>query len=226
VARRDASPSPSAGEGQPAEGRQGEGPSRPITTAPLPAAADSHPLPQRGEGFVLLGEFGRSHGLRGEVRLKSFTADPASIGAYGPLRTEQGRPVVLVSVRPAGGASPDMLVARVEGVATRAAAEALNRVRLYAARDQLGTPEADDEFFAADLIGLPVQTRSGDVLGAVAAVPNYGGGDLLEIAPAGGGPTALLPFTKAFVPAVDFAAKRVVIDPPDDLFTAGADDRD
>jgi 16S rRNA processing protein RimM len=161
--------------------------------------------------------------LRGEVRLKSFAADPAAIASYGPLRAEDGRTVTLAAVRPAGGGQPDMLIARVEGVASREAAEALNRLRLYAAREQLGATAAD-EFFAADLIGLRAESASGTILGTIVAVPDYGGGDLLEIAPAGGGPTALLPFTKAFVPAVDLAGGRVVIDPPDDLF-ATTDDR-
>lgn len=174
-------------------------------------------------GLVLLGEFGRAHGLRGEVRLKSFTADPAAIATYGALRTEDGRAVVLTSVRPAGG-SPDLLVARVEGVTSREGAEALNGVRLHAAREQLGAPESEDEFLTADLVGVTVESPSGERLGRVVAVPNYGGGDLLEIAPAGGGATALLPFTKAFVPRVDLAGHRVVIDPPDDLFAGGEPD--
>jgi 16S rRNA processing protein RimM len=173
---------------------------------------------------VLLGEFGRAHGLRGEVRLKSFTSDPAAVATYGPLRTEAGSEVRLTAVRPVGGAHPDMLIAQVEGVASREAAEALNRTRLYAAREQLGSPAAEDEFFAADLIGLAVESTAGETVGTVIAVPDYGGGDLLEIAPAGGGAPALLPFTKAFVPLVDIAGKRVVVDPPEDLFSITPDE--
>jgi 16S rRNA processing protein RimM len=152
--------------------------------------------------------------LRGEVRVKSFTAEPAAIASYGPLRSEDGRVFVLQSARPAGG-SPDMLIVRVEGVATREAAEALSRTRLYAARERLPPPEDEDEFLAADLVGLDVEDAAGRRLGRIVAVPNYGGGDLLEIAPAAGGPTALLPFAKAFVPVVDPAAGRVVVDAPD-----------
>jgi 16S rRNA processing protein RimM len=161
--------------------------------------------------------------LRGEVRLKSFTAEPAAIATYGPLVADGGRRLVLTGVRPAGGA-PDMLVVRVEGIATREAAKALNRIRLHAPRDRLPPPE-EDEFLAADLIGLAVETAAGETLGTVVAVPDYGGGDLLEIAPAGGGRTALLPFTKAFVPAVDLTGRRVVVDPPDDLFEGTSDGR-
>jgi 16S rRNA processing protein RimM len=190
----------------------------PATPAPAP--------PRKGEGkddLILLGEFGRAHGLRGEVRLKSFAAEPAAIASYGPLFAQDGRRFVLTSVRAAGGGSPDMLIARVEGVETREAAEVLNGVRLYAPRDRLPPPESEDEFLAADLIGLKVESTAGAALGTVVAVPNYGGGDLLEIAPPRG-PTALLPFTKAFVPTVDLAGKRVVIDPPDDLIQSAPDE--
>jgi 16S rRNA processing protein RimM len=147
------------------------------------------------------------------VRLKSFTADPTAIATYGPLTADDGRRVVLTSVRQAPGGAPDLLVARVEGVGTREAAEALNRVRLSVSREKLGHPE-EDEFFAADLIGLAAETPDGEPLGTIVAVPDYGGGDLLEIAPPRG-PTALVPFTKAFVPAIDLAARRVVVDAPD-----------
>jgi 16S rRNA processing protein RimM len=167
---------------------------------------------------VLVGEFGRPHGLKGEVRLKSYTADPLAIGAYGPLATEAGRTLTLVSVRPAPGAAPDLLIARVEGVTTREAAEALSRTRLHVDRGRLPPPADADEFLIADLVGLTVETPAGEALGTVAAVPNYGGGDLLEIAPAGGGATALLPFTRAFVPRVDLAAGRIVAEAPADLF--------
>jgi 16S rRNA processing protein RimM len=167
---------------------------------------------------VLLGEFGRAHGLKGEVRLKSFTADPAAIASYGPLLTTGGQAVVLTGLRPAPGSAPDLLIAGVDGVTTREAAEALNRIRLFVARGKLPPPDDEDEFFLADLIGLTAVAPGGRVLGTVVAVPNFGGGDLLEIAPAGPGPSAFLPFTKAFVPLVDMAGRRVVVDAPDDLF--------
>nr|WP_201862094.1 ribosome maturation factor RimM [Microvirga soli] len=165
-----------------------------------------------------MGEFGRAHGLKGEVRLKSHTADPRAIAGYRPLIASNGKTYSLKSVRAAPGDAPDLLIAVVDGVTTREASEALNRVQLYIERDKLPPPDEEDEFLLADLIGLSVQTEAGDIIGTVVAVPNYGGGDLLEIAPAQKGPTALLPFTKAFVPVVDVAAKRIVAAPPDDLF--------
>ncbi|WP_246732872.1 ribosome maturation factor RimM [Methylobacterium sp. BTF04] len=165
-----------------------------------------------------MGEFGRAHGLNGEVRLKSYTGDPQAIGSYGPLIGADGRRIEFTDLRRAGGASADVLVVRVKGVADRTGAEALNRLALYVPRDRLGAVADEDEFFTADLVGLDVVDLEGKVLGTVADVPNYGGGDLLEIKPALGGPTALLPFTKAFVPTLDVAGGRVIVDPPDDLF--------
>jgi 16S rRNA processing protein RimM len=200
------------------------GSARAGSPAPSGAAAARAPtLPRRERedhpsDLVLLGEFGRAHGLRGEVRLKSHTDDPRAIADYVPLVGSDGRAYTLRTVRPAPGGVPDLLVAVVDGVSTREAAEALNQVRLSVPRDRLRPPVDEDEFLLADLIGLRVETRSGEAVGTIVAVPDYGGGDLLEIQPAQGGATALLPFTKAFVPDVDIAERRVVIDPPDDFF--------
>jgi 16S rRNA processing protein RimM len=185
----------------------------------------------RGEGgrsvldqkndLVLVGEFGRAHGLKGEVRLKSHTGEPDAIADYKPLIASNGRTYSLKTVRQAPGGAPDLLIAVVDGVTTREASEALNRVQLYVERNKLPPPDEEDEFLLADLIGLSVQNEAGDTIGTIVGVPNYGGGDLLEIAPAQKGPTALLPFTKAFVPVVDIAGKRVVAALPDDFFEVG-----
>jgi 16S rRNA processing protein RimM len=152
------------------------------------------------------------------VRLKSHTGDPQAIADYRPLIAGNGRSVSLKSVRQAPGGVPDLLIAVVDGVATREAAEALNRVALYVERERLPPPAEEDEFLLADLIGLTVETEAGKTIGTVVAVPNYGGGDLIEIAPVSKGPTALLPFTRAFVPLVDIGGRRIVAAPPDDLF--------
>ena len=174
-------------------------------------------------GLVLLGEFGRAHGLAGEVRLKSHTGDPKAIASYGPLTGQDGRAYVIKTVRQAAGDQPDLLVVRVEGVSTREAAEALNRLRLHVPREKLGEPE-EDEFFLADLVGLRVEGPEGE-LGRIVAVPDYGGGELLEIALPGRRQTALLPFTKALVPLVDVAAGLVRIDPPEGWLDEGDDER-
>ncbi|KQO74343.1 MULTISPECIES: ribosome maturation factor RimM [unclassified Methylobacterium] len=188
------------------------------TSAHRPRPEADAPLPPTDPSLVQMGEFGRAHGLNGEVRLKSYTGDPQAIASYGPLIGADGRRVELTDVRQAGGASPDLLVVRVKGVGDRTGAEGLNRLALYLPRERLGTVSDADEFFTADLVGLAVVDTQGTVLGTVADVPNYGGGDLLEIKPALGGATALLPFTKIFVPELDIAGGRVVVDPPEDLF--------
>ncbi len=159
---------------------------------------------------ILVGEIGRPHGVRGLMKLRSFTADPAAIASYGPLTDEAGTRRFALTLLAEG-------LARIEGIADRDAAARLTGTKLYVDRDRLPPPE-EEEFLLADLIGLSVVDASGETLGTVVAVPNYGGGDLLEIAPARGGATALLPFTRAFVPQVDIAGKRVVAAPPDDLF--------
>ncbi|HEY0441082.1 MAG TPA: ribosome maturation factor RimM [Xanthobacteraceae bacterium] len=166
------------------------------------------------ERRVCVGQFGAAHGIRGEVRLKAFTADPLAIRQYGPLQSEDGaRTFEIVSLRPA----KDMLVARLKGVDDRNAAETLCNLRLYVPRERLAPPE-EDEFYHADLIGLAAVDTTGQPLGTVAGVPNYGAGDLLEIAPAGGGATVLLPFSKAAVPHIDIAGGRVTVDPPAGTF--------
>jgi len=106
-----------------------------------------------------------------------------------------------------------MLVARLKGVSNRDAAETLKNLRLYVAREKLPAP-ADDEFYVADLIGLAAETPGGDALGTVKAVHNFGAGDLIEIAPADGSATMMLPFTEATVPTIDIAGKRIVVEPP------------
>lgn len=190
-----------------------------VTTArkgppPKPAALDP--------SLVLLGEFGRPHGLHGELRLKSYTGEPRAIAGYGPLRASNGRTLELLDVRPAPGAAPDILLVRVRGVDDRTGAEALNRVTLAIDRAALGEPE-EEEFFLADLIGASVVDGAGALIGSVVAVPNYGGGDLLEIRPAQGGASALLPFTKAFVPSLDLPGRRIVAALPEDFFAAAGE---
>ncbi len=166
------------------------------------------------KNLVLLGRFGAPHGVRGEIRLQSFTANPLAIGDYGPLFDATGaRRFVLASVRPQG---KDMLVARVEGVADRSGAEALTGVELYISRENLPEPE-EEEFYLADLEGLCAETAEGALLGEVIAVRNFGAGDILEVRPPQGGETLLYPFTKAVVPVVDISGGRVVVAPPQEV---------
>ena len=160
--------------------------------------------------LVCLGQIGAAHGVRGEVRLRSFTADPAAIATYGPLETEDGRVFAIESLRPA----KDHFVVRLSGIADRDAAEQLANTKLYVPRERLPEPEEPDEFYHADLVGLAVLNRAGQRLGTVVAVHNFGAGNLIEVRPDGGGKTELVPFDAATVPTVDLAAGKIVIDPP------------
>jgi 16S rRNA processing protein RimM len=161
-------------------------------------------------GRVCLGQIGAAHGLRGEVRLRSFTADPAAITSYGPLESEDGRVFKIETMRPA----KDHFVAKISGIADRNAAELLKNIKLYVPRERLPAPEQPDEFYHADLIGLSVVDRAGQKLGTVVAVHNFGAGDLIEVTPQAGGKTELLPFDATHVPTVDIAAGRIVVVPP------------
>ncbi|MGA8602570.1 MAG: ribosome maturation factor RimM [Beijerinckiaceae bacterium] len=164
-----------------------------------------------GSSKILVGAFGAAHGIRGEVRLKSFTANPAAIGIYGPLQDESGtRHFMIEALRPIG---KDLLVARVNGVSDRNAAEALNGTELFVSRDALPAPD-EGEFYHADLIGSRVEDDQGRVFGSVVAVHNFGAGDILEIAPstdAADQTTAMLAFTRALVPVVDVEGGRIVV---------------
>lgn len=164
-----------------------------------------------------VGELGRAHGVRGEVRVKSFTEDPLTLGRLGPLTAADGRRIVIEDLRRAPGGAPDILIARIEGVADRNAAEALTRLALYAPRATLGAADAPDEWLVEDLIGLEARDAAGTSYGRIVAVPDFGAGDLLEILPPGARTSVYLPFTKAFAPHVDVAAGHVVIAPPEDF---------
>ncbi|MDA0653883.1 MAG: ribosome maturation factor RimM [Proteobacteria bacterium] len=161
-----------------------------------------------GGNRICLGEIAGPHGLGGSVRVRSFAATPEDLGAYGPLTDKGGRTLRILSLRRAG----DGLLVRFDGIGDRSAAEALRGARLFVDRDRLPPPQPD-EYYHADLIGLAVERTTGEPLGAVAAVRNYGAGDLLEVALPGGG-SELIPFADEFVPVVDIAAGRVVADPP------------
>ena len=158
-----------------------------------------------------MGVFGAPQGVRGEVRVKSLTGEPSAIGVYGPLTNKgRSRSFAFESLRPL---KDDMLVARLTGVSTREAAEALKGVEIFARRDQL-PPPSEDEFYYDDLVGLEAVDAAGGRIGRVVSLMNHGAGDVLEIAPVGGGETLLLPFTKGVVTRIDFDDGRVVIEPP------------
>ncbi|MCS5601056.1 MAG: ribosome maturation factor RimM [Paracoccus sp.] len=159
------------------------------------------------EDRICVGAIAGAFGVRGEVRLKSFCAQPSDIAGYGPLTSEDGKRSFAVTLtRPVTGG----LGARLSGITTREAAEALRGTTLWAPRAALPSLP-DDEFYHADLIGLEVVDTGGQVLGRVRAIFDHGAGDILEIV---GRDQILLPFTRQVVPTVDLAAGRIVADPP------------
>jgi 16S rRNA processing protein RimM len=169
-----------------------------------------------GGARICLGQIGAAHGVRGEVRLRSFTSDPAAIADYGPLETEDGRVFEIETMRPA----KDHFVVRLAGVRDRDAASALANTRLYVPRERLPQTQEPDEFYHADLIGLAVVDRAGNNLGTVIAIHNFGAGDLIEVRAGASGHSELVPFDTTHVPAVDIASGTIVVDPPQGLFKA------
>jgi 16S rRNA processing protein RimM len=161
---------------------------------------------------ICVARIGAAHGVRGAVKLWTFTEDPLAVKHYGPLFTKDGaRQFEMAHVREA----KDHLVATFKGVSTRDEAERLNGIELYVPRERL--PETDDEeYYHADLVGLAAVTTTDQPLGKVVAIHNFGAGDIIEIAPPQG-PTMLLPFTNAVVPTVDLAGGRVVIEFPEEI---------
>ena len=165
-------------------------------------------------GLVEVGVLGAPHGVKGETRLKSFTADPLGIQDYQPLTDKTGQRRFII--RSARLIKDDMLVVALEGVADRTAAEALTNVTLWVPRTQLPEPD-EEEFYHADLIGLVAYAPDGIAVGTVTAVHDFGAGDILDIAPVVDGPSLLVPFTKAIVPVVDLAAGRLTVILPDEV---------
>ncbi len=160
---------------------------------------------------LLMGRIGAAHGIKGEVRIQSFTEEPLALADYGPLSTN--KPGLVIEIE-AARATTNVLVARLKGVTDRTQAEKLNGVELYVDRDKLPPTEEEDDFYHADLIGLDVRLSDGSVLGKVTAIPNFGAGDLLEVRDERTGDTYLYPFTKAVVPEVHIAEGYLVIEVP------------
>jgi 16S rRNA processing protein RimM len=162
---------------------------------------------------LLMGRIGAAHGIKGEVRITSFTEEPLALVDYGPLTTN--KPGLVIEIESAR-ATTNVLVARIKGVTERNAAEKLNGVELYVDRDVLPATTDEDDFYHADLIGLEARLADGTTLGTVTAIPNYGASDLLEVRDKRTGDTYLYPFTKAVVPEVKIADGYLVIEVPVD----------
>ena len=159
---------------------------------------------------VCVGQFAGAHGVRGLVKVKSFTEDPEAVASYGPLSDERGARRYTLTLQ---GTMKDLFLVRVDGIATREQAQELTGVRLYVDRSALPETEDEDEFYHADLIGLRAELADGAVYGVVKALYDFGAGDVLEIRTESGS-LEMLPFTKACVPVVDVKGGRVVVDLP------------
>lgn len=158
---------------------------------------------------ICVAQIGAAHGIRGEVRLRSFTEDPAAVAAYGVLESEDGtQHFEIEALRPAKG----IFVAQLKGVKDRDAAERLTNLKLYIPRERLPPIGHVDTFYQADLVGLAAVTAEGETLGTVTAMHQYGAGDLVEIT-ATNGETMLVPFSHDTVPIVDIAGGRIVVVP-------------
>lgn len=163
--------------------------------------------------LICIGAIAGAFGVTGEVRLKSFCAEPSDIASYGPLLTEDGsRSFNVTLTRPVAGG----LGARIAGVTTKEQADALRGTSLFVSRDRLPSLP-DDEFYHADLIGLSAFDTGGVLVGKVIAIHNHGAGDIIEISPTGHKSALLLPFTKAIVPNVDLSAGRLIVDLPEEV---------
>ncbi|OQM77167.1 ribosome maturation factor RimM [Manganibacter manganicus] len=158
------------------------------------------------ENLIQMAVIGAAHGIKGELRVKTFTGDPLALGDYGPLHARDGRIFEVANIRPTG----NVVVVRFKGVGDRNAAEALAGTELFI--DRAALPEEDeDEFYHADLVGLAVRDETAAAVGRVAAVQNFGGGDILELT-LGGRKGVLIPFSKAAVPEISIAGGYIRVD--------------
>ncbi len=165
----------------------------------------------RKDTLIVMGVITAAHGIRGEVKLKSFTEVPENIAAYGPLYLNDGPQMLeIISLKPVKG----QFIARLKGIRDRNAAEALKGVKLKLPRHCLPEPE-EDEYYHEDLVGLTAEDAAGKVVGRVCAVQNFGAGDLLEIRPLEGR-SFYVPFTRRDVPLVDIAGRRLVVRMPEE----------
>lgn len=168
---------------------------------------------------VCMGVIAGVHGVRGLVRVKCFAESDDDITAYGPLEDDTGRRFGLT----VQGRAKGMLLARIDGVTDRNAAEALKGTLLHVPRDAL-PPAEEDEYYHADLIGLRVEMADGSEVGSVVEVQDFGAGDLIDVRLVESGKTMLIPFNRTTVPVVDLEAGRLVIDPMPGLLEDDPDD--
>lgn len=159
---------------------------------------------------ICVGAIAGGFGVKGEVRLRSFCANPKDIAKYSPLIDQNGKTYSLGKLR----VMKDGFITRIDEIPSKEDADALKGTRLYVLRENF--PElSEDEYYQSDLIGLMVVDGNGENIGKVKSLQNYGAGDILEVFYKGS--TALIPFTRAIVPTVDITAGKIIIDPPEGL---------
>jgi len=174
------------------------------------------------KSLICVGAIMGAFGVKGEIRLKSFCAEPADIGSYGTLYSQDGNQTYdLTITRPVKAG----FAARIKGIRYKDQADALRGVRLFVPRESLPALP-DDEFYHSDLIGLDVVDTGGDRIGRIKAVHDHGAGDMLEVTGPGLKGGILLPFTLDAVPTVDLAARRVIVDLPHGVLPTDKDDED
>ena len=162
---------------------------------------------------VVVGQFAGAHGVRGQFKLRSFTASPEDVAAYGPLATQDGR---MLSVRLVREVKPGLFVAQAREIGSPEACEAYKGALLCVPREALPAPE-DDEFYLEDLAGLGAVTPEGEPAGRVRAVVNHGAGDVVELEDVPGRKgLVLVPFTREDVPEVDLAGGTLTVVLPED----------
>ena len=164
---------------------------------------------------VLVGVIVGAHGIKGEVKLKSFTSEPLSVGRFGPLQSSSGQSFEIVKLK----AAKDDFIAGLKGIADRNEAETLKGIELFVSREKLPKLK-EHETYAHDLMGLDVLLDDGSRLGKLVGMPNYGAGDLLEVAVEGSAETILIPFTSSFVPQDDFSSDKITVNLPEGYLDA------
>lgn len=199
-------------------GKQPKGSGQQPTKIPSKVPEKSPDKNQANTDVVLVGAVAGAFGVRGEVRIKSFTATPEDIFDYAPFRDDAGAPVLTVQ---SWKHLKDGFAAYTEEITSREEAASYKSVRLYARRDVL--PQLnDDEFYHADLIGMAVRDLANAPLGVVKAVHNFGADDLLEVFKTPGHKQSwYLPFTKAATPHIDLKKREIIADPAPELLPGG-----
>ncbi len=160
-------------------------------------------------GRICLGVIVGVHGVRGHLKIKAYTDDPAALDRYGPISLDDGRLLHLKvkSVSPKG-----TVIAVAQEVTDRNEAEVMRGLELFIKRDAL-PPTADDEVYHSDLVGLEARDNDGVAIGVIVGLHDFGAGDIIEVKPPSG-PTMMLPFAHEYRDEVRLEEGFVTLLPP------------